>query len=55
MASAQQDHKNGVHPQASKEIACGITEFVCPELLGFTGILKKRYPTPRLCRCYGLM
>ena len=27
----------------SKEAACGITEFVSPELLGFSGILKKRY------------
>ena len=27
----------------SKEAACGITEFVCPDLLGFSGILKKRY------------
>lgn len=26
-----------------KEAACGITEFVSPELLGFSGILKKRY------------
>ena len=29
--------------QLSKEAACGITEFVSPDLLGFTGILKKRY------------
>ena len=28
--------------QASKEAACGITEFVCPEVLGFSGIFKKR-------------
>lgn len=28
--------------QLSKEAACGITEFVSPDLLGFTGILKKR-------------
>ena len=26
-----------------KEAACGITEFVSPELLGFSGVLKKRY------------
>ena len=26
-----------------KEAACGITEFVSPHLLGFSGILKKRY------------
>jgi len=29
--------------QLNKEAACGITEFVSPDLLGFTGILKKRY------------
>lgn len=28
-----------------KEAECGITEFVSPQLLGFTGILKKRYNT----------
>ena len=28
--------------QGSKEAACGITEFVCPETLGFSGIFKKR-------------
>ena len=27
----------------SKESACGITEFVSPDLLGFSGILKKRF------------
>lgn len=27
----------------SKDAACGITEFVSPDLLGFSGILKKRY------------
>ena len=27
----------------NKEAACGITEFVSPDLLGFSGILKKRY------------
>ena len=27
----------------SKEAACGITEYVSPHLLGFSGILKKRY------------
>lgn len=27
----------------SKEAACGITEFVSPDLLGFSGMLKKRY------------
>lgn len=29
--------------QLRKEAECGITEFVSPELPGFTGILKKRY------------
>lgn len=28
--------------QFCKELECGITEFVSPELPGFTGILKKR-------------
>ena len=28
---------------SDKEAACGITEFVSPGLLGFSGILKKRY------------
>lgn len=27
----------------SKEATCGITEFVSPDLMGFSGILKKRY------------
>lgn len=30
------------HDQFCKELQCGITEFVSPELPGFTGILKKR-------------
>ena len=30
-------------PHLDKEAACGITEFVSPDFLGFTGILKKRY------------
>ena len=29
--------------QLNKEKACGITEFVSPDLLGFSGVLKKRY------------
>lgn len=29
--------------QASIEIACGITEFVSPDLPGFSGMFKKRY------------
>lgn len=55
MASAQQIHNGAVHDQASKETACGITEFVCPDLLGFTGILKKRYTLPSFFRYYLLM
>ena len=31
------------HSERAKEVACGITEFVSTDLLGFTGILKKRY------------
>lgn len=27
----------------TKEAECGITEFVSPDLFGFTGVLKKRY------------
>lgn len=27
----------------AKEAECGITEFVSPDLFGFTGVLKKRY------------
>ena len=34
------DTPDDVH---SKEAACGITEFVSPDLLGFSGTLKKRY------------
>ncbi|KAL9103705.1 MAG: hypothetical protein Q9187_008978, partial [Circinaria calcarea] len=36
----QQEHHES---QLSKEAEVGITEFVTPDLLGFTGILKKRY------------
>lgn len=35
----QQEHHES---QLSKEAEVGITEFVSPDLLGFTGILKKR-------------
>lgn len=40
LPSNQQDLS---HEQLRKEAECGITEFVSPELPGFTGILKKRY------------
>lgn len=37
------DQHEAPNDQLSKEAACGITEFVSPDLLGFTGVLKKRY------------
>lgn len=40
LPSNQQDTS---YEQLRKEAECGITEFVSPELSGFTGILKKRY------------
>ena len=43
MTDASHDQPNTSDNQFSKEAACGITEFVSPDLLGFTGILKKRY------------
>lgn len=36
------DNQDAAHDQFCKELECGITEFVSPELPGFTGILKKR-------------
>ena len=39
------DHQEADHDQLRKEAECGITEFVSPDLQGFTGILKKRYRT----------
>lgn len=36
------DNQDTIHDQFCKELECGITEFVRPELPGFTGILKKR-------------
>lgn len=41
MADAS-DSQDAIHDQFCKELECGITEFVSPELPGFTGILKKR-------------
>ncbi len=35
--------ENSAEDSYSKEATCGITEFVSPDLLGFSGILKKRY------------
>ncbi|CAF9938405.1 hypothetical protein IMSHALPRED_000788 [Imshaugia aleurites] len=40
---ATRDVADGSDNDYNKEIACGITEFVSPDLLGFSGILKKRY------------
>jgi len=42
MAAASAAQNEALDDQVGKETACGITEFVCPELLGFTGIMKKR-------------
>lgn len=41
--SAPTDVADAQDDRYSKEAACGITEFVSPDLLGFSGILKKRY------------
>ena len=42
-ASATVDVADAPDDRYDKEAACGITEFVSPELLGFSGVLKKRY------------
>ena len=36
--------------ERAKEIGYGITEFVSTELLGFSGIVKKRYALSDCCR-----
>lgn len=41
--SAIKDAADTLDDGYSKEAACGITEFVSPDLMGFSGILKKRY------------
>ena len=41
--SATGDVADALDDGYSKEAACGITEFVSPDLLGFSGVLKKRY------------
>lgn len=41
--SADTDVADAQDDRSRKEAACGITEFVASELLGFSGILKKRY------------
>ena len=42
-AQATTDVANTLDDCYNKEAACGITEFVSPDLLGFSGVLKKRY------------
>ena len=42
-SAAAYDHLQFSNDQQASEAASGITEFVSPDLLGFTGILKKRY------------
>lgn len=39
---AMTDTIDNIDDRYNKEAACGITEFVSPDLLGFSGILKKR-------------
>lgn len=43
---------NASYDSLSKEAECGITEFVSPDLFGFTGILKKRYAAARCYYCF---
>ena len=45
IADVPGNQQGTTHEQLRKEAECGITEFVSPELRGFTGILKKRYYT----------
>lgn len=45
IADVPSNQQDSSHEQLRKEAECGITEFVSPELRGFTGILKKRYYT----------
>ena len=42
-ATSANDLQYVTKDQFHKENVCGITEFVSPDLLGFTGLLKKRY------------
>lgn len=41
--SLARDETSSPEKFIDKEVECGITEFVSPDLTGFTGILKKRY------------
>ena len=42
MPDAPPMDEDGPDTRLSKEAECGITEFVSPNLPGFTGVLKKR-------------
>lgn len=42
MTDAPITHEGDSASRLSKEAQCGITEFVSPDLPGFTGVLKKR-------------
>lgn len=42
-SAAAHEHSHVLNEQQAREAASGITEFVSPDLLGFTGVLKKRY------------
>ena len=44
------EHWKASNVERAKETACGITEFVSTNLLGFSGILKKRYAFSDCCR-----
>ena len=41
VANSLTDHNED--EQLSKEVSCGITELVSPQVAGFAGTLKKRY------------
>jgi tRNA pseudouridine13 synthase len=36
-------HKAAIDTDLEREVRAGITEYVCPDNLGFTGVLKQRY------------
>ena len=42
MPDAPPTQEDGPDTRLSKEAECGITEYVSPNLPGFTGVLKKR-------------
>ena len=49
-AESADEHRKASNVERAKETACGITEFVSTNLLGFSGILKKRYAFSDYCR-----